>query len=84
MWLEKYYNLWVYISIVVFVFLLFFSWQFHRILMWISWSCGQTTLNERNNILKSWKSDLMYLDPKVTLYLKTKGIGKKFESGDNK
>jgi hypothetical protein len=53
------------------------------ILMWTSWSCGQATLNEVDNNLESQKLGLINLDLEVTMYLKTKSIGKKLGPRDN-
>ena len=53
------------------------------ILMWTSWSCGQATLNEVDNNSESQKLGLINLDLEVTMYLKTKSIGKELGPRDN-
>ena len=52
-------------------------------LMWISWSCGQTTPNKIDNNSENKKSSLIELWSKNGLYLRTKCIRKRLGSKYN-
>jgi len=52
-------------------------------MMQTSWSHGQSTPNKVDNNLESQKSGLIEPDPEVTMYLRTKGIGKRLGPIDN-